>query len=251
MTVPIPEYAGCLWPVDPACFSDEWEAMDTAVQERALALASATLHRLTGRRVTNCPITVRPRGGTSCFVPTTSPWGVGAAFSPGMTTTGRWVNNCGPTTLDPIGARLPRPVGRIDEVKLDGVVLAPSNYLLVEGNLLVYTGNGPGWPVSQDVTLPDTEPGTFAVTYINGYPPDLLAANAVGVLAMEFAKSCTGRKCRLPSNVTSIVRQGVAMEIDPGLFPNGTTGIREVDVFIGLWNPRGQEPSSIIIPGVS
>jgi hypothetical protein len=41
------------------------------------------------------------------------------------------------------------------------------------------------------------------------------------------------------------------MEIDPGIFPKGTTGIREVDAFIALWNPRGQESSTIMIPGVS
>jgi hypothetical protein len=238
--------------VDPACFSDEWEAMDSDVQERALALASATLHRLTGRRVTNCPITVRPNAGNgACFVPYNgySHYGVGA-FGPGMNAAGQWVNNCGPTCSNPkVSVRLPRPVGRVDEVKVDGVVVPPADYQIMDGNMLVYIGSGAGWPVSQDPYEPDTEVGTMSVTYINGYPPDLLAATAAGTLAMEYAKACTGRKCRLPSGVTAIVRQGVAMEIDPGLYINGSTGIREVDVFIGLWNPRNQEPSRIIIPG--
>jgi hypothetical protein len=29
------------------------------------------------------------------------------------------------------------------------------------------------------------------------------------------------------------------MEIQSGVFPHGLTGIREVDAFIGLWNPNG------------
>jgi hypothetical protein len=253
MSVPIPEYAGCLWPVDPACFSDEWAAMDADVQERALALASSTLHRLSGRRVTNCPITVRPNAGCAgvCFVPFTGfdpRWPI----VPGMNVQGQWVNNCGPVCSNPaVSVRLPRPVGRVDEVKVDGAVVPPTDYRVMDGNMLVYIGSGAGWPTSQDATLPDTEDGTFSVTYINGHPPDLLAANAVGVLAMEYAKSCTGKKCRLPTGVTAIVRQGVAMEIDPGVFPNGTTGIREVDIWIGLWNPRNQEPSTILIPGLT
>jgi hypothetical protein len=61
---------------------------------------------------------------------------------------------------------------------------------------------------------------------------------------MEFAKACTGGKCRLPANVTSVSRQGVAYEIAAGTFPEGTTGIREVDAWIGLWNPEGRRQST-------
>ena len=44
-------------------------------------------------------------------------------------------------------------------------------------------------------------------------------------------------KCRLPRGVTEISRQGVSMTIEGELFPNGQTGIPEVDAFIFLWNP--------------
>jgi hypothetical protein len=250
MSVPIPEFSGCVWPVDPACFSDEWEAAEEAVKERALALASATLHRLTGKRVTACPVTVRPSSSGRCFVPVYDHYGTGP-FQPGMDVAGQWVNNCGPLCADPFtSVRLPRPVGRIIEVKVDGAVIPATDYRLFEGNRLAYIGTGEGWPIFQNVLLPDTEPDTFSVTYINGFEPDSLAAYAAGLLANEFAKACTGKKCRLPSGVTTIVRQGVSMEIASGLFPNGTTGIREVDAFIALWNPRGQhQPTTILTPG--
>lgn len=254
MSVSPPEYMGCPWPVDPACFSDEWEAMDTQVKERAVALASDVLHRLSGRRVTNCPLTVRPNSGwnNQCFIPgiAYNPWGIGA-FTPGMNVDGRWVNNCGPTCSNPsTSVRLPRPVGRVDEVWVDGVVLPVTDYRVMDGNMLVYTGTGDGWPVNQDLSLPLTEVGTFGVVYINGYPPDMLAATAAGTMAMEFAKACTGKNCKLPQGVTSIVRQGVSMNITTGLFPDGKTGIREVDAFIALWNPRNQkQPTTVWSPG--
>ena len=77
-----------------------------------------------------------------------------------------------------------------------------------------------------------------------------MAAYAAGVLAMEFAKACTGGKCRLPANVTSISRQGVSYDIAAGAFPSGMTGLREVDSWIGLWNPEARrQATSVWYPG--
>lgn len=249
MSQTIPEYAGCPWPVDPACFSDDWAVMEDSVKERSVALASSTLHRLTGERVTNCPITIRPNAGVggACYIPT---YGSTGPFSPGMDTAGRWVNNCGPACGNPrLQVRLPRPVGEIVLVLVDGEPLYPTDTAVVDGNLLVYRGTGSGFPASQDITLPSSAPGTMEVTYYNGYRPDALAAYAAGMLAMEYAKACTGKGCKLPTGVTSIVRQGVSLEVSAGSFPNGMTGIREVDTFIALWNPNNQRPSRIIVPG--
>jgi hypothetical protein len=85
----------------------------------------------------------------------------------------------------------------------------------------------------------DTEVGTFAVRYLPAHAPDALAAYANGVLSMEFAKACTGGKCRLPATVTAVTRQGVSFDLAAGAFGNGLTGIREVDAWIGLWRPEG------------
>lgn len=253
MSVPIPEYAGCPWPMDPACQTAEWNALDAPVRERSLALASSTLHRLTGYRVGNCPVVVRPthRGSPCAFVPfTVSDL---TAFHPGVDLHGRWVNGCG-TSNEFCTITLPGPVGAVYEVKADGVVLDPADYR-VEGTKIIWQGAGDcPWVIAQDVTLPDTEPDTLSVTYLNAYPVDSLGAYAVGVLAMEYAKACTGGKCRLPSGVTSIARAGVSMEINPGMFPDGFTGIREIDSYIALWNPRGaKQPyaSRVFTPGAN
>lgn len=248
----------CAWPVDMACFGAEWDQMPQDVQDRAVALASATLHRLSGYRVSNCPITVRPCKASCADASVPSYFGVIGAygpFRPGITADGSWVNSCGCTTdcscETLCSVALPGPVGRVDEVKVDGQAVDAADYVLID-NAVVWAGTGEcPWPTCQSLTLPDTEPGTFSITYLNAYPVDALAQYAAGVLALEFARACTdSRACRLPAGVTSISRQGISIDIEGGAFPGGFTGIREVDTWIALWNPNGlRQAPSVWFPG--
>lgn len=247
MTVPVPEFAGCVWPVDPACLGDTWDGYDQAVRDRAVALASATLSRLTAYRVGQCPVTVRPQPERYlCLLP--SHYGQDGLFLPSL---GLYGTVHYATRSEPWEITLPGPIMRLDEVKIDGVVQNLADFRIDDRSRLVWQGSGEvPWPMNQDLRLPDTEPGTFSVTYLNTHPVDALGAYAAGTLAMEYAKACTGSKCRLPAGVTSIVRQGVSMEITSGAFPEGVTGIREIDTFIALWNPAGRRgPSRVYTPG--
>jgi hypothetical protein len=247
-TLPVPVSPGCDWPVDEGCLTG-WDDLDPSVQERSVAFASATLRRLTGYRVGGCPITVRPCTrscgfGYPSYYDMLGPGGVGlSGFWPHTNAAGLWVNSCGCATdcaCDVLcEVALPPPVGRVDEVKLNGGIVVADQYR-VDGHMLVWVGDQSGscpWPACQDMTAADDQPDTFSVTYLNSYPVDTLGAYAAGVLAAEFAKACTGQRCRLPAGVTSISRQGVSMEIATGAFPGGVTGIREVDSYIALWNP--------------
>lgn len=259
MTEPLPEdlippYGGCDWPLDPACLGAEWDQLDLDVQNRASALASETLRRLTAYRVGGCPVTVRPcqqDGCWSAFVPFTGY----SALSPGLDTHGRWVNSCGcggTRCASSCEIKLPAPIGRLDEVKVDGVVQTLTDYRIDNGKFLVYVGAGEcPFPVSQDLSLPDTEEDTFSVTYLNAWPVDSLGAHAAGLLAVEFAKACAGnaKACKLPKNVREVVRSGVTFTIEAGLFPDGLTGITQVDAFVDLWNPaRRQQASTVWSP---
>jgi hypothetical protein len=234
----------CAWPIDPACLGTDWDALDPSVQERAEALSIASLRQLTAYRVGGCPITVRP-----CVQRCVRTWGQAhgwpmTGWGPSQLPDGTWVNSCGCSTdcscTSLCEVVLAAPVGPVSSVKVDGGVLQPSDYR-VDGNRLVWTGGGDcPWPICQDMSLADTEVGTFSVSYLNAHTPDALAAYAAGVLAMEFAKACTGSsKCRLPSTVTSVARQGVSFTLGSGAFPDGLTGIREVDAFVNLWRPPG------------
>lgn len=118
------------------------------------------------------------------------------------------------------------PVGRVDQVTANGVIVDPATYRVIDGNKLVF--DGPKLPACG-----------IEVTYLNGYPVDLMGRYAAGALAVEYLLGITGdRKCRLPSGITSISRQGVSMEIATGLFPEGITGITEVDTYVMAWNPN-------------
>jgi hypothetical protein len=229
----------CSWPIDPACSPTEWASYPADVQARAAGLATATLRRLSGYRVGGCPVVVRP-----CVQSCTSLLAVGRGWGPSQLPNGDWVNSCGCNPGD-CGCSslcevvLAPPVGRIDWVSVDGQVVPPENYR-VDGNRLVWTGGGScPWPSCQDMAANLDQPGTFGVSYLNAHTPDALAAAAAGVLAIEFAKACTGSKCRLPATVTAVSRQGVNFDLAASSFANGRTGIREVDAWIELWCPPG------------
>lgn len=261
MSEPIPEppvpYGGCLWPADPACFSSEWDAMDAGLRARALALASSALRGLTAYRVGGCPVTVRPcapRGYIAAFVPFYGSYG-SDWMQPGINTSGHWVNSCGCSGgcgCSITGSiTLPAPIGEIVEIKVDGNIIPEADYAIVNGNAVVWIGAGPSpFPASQNLSLPDTEPGTFSITYLNAYPVDGIGAQAAALLAMEFAKACKPKgKCALPRGVTEVVRNGVSFTIEAGMFPNGSTGIDIVDAFIEQWNPEHRKmPTKVWTP---
>lgn len=137
-------------------------------------------------------------------------------------------------------------VGGIVSVTLDGATLDPSAYRVDNGNRLVRQ-DGDSWPVCQDMNLPDTDPGAFVITYYDGVAPDDLLNYAAGLLALEFYKACTGKACQLPGGVTSVVKQGVSMEVATGLFTNGWSGIKQVDAVISIYNPFGRKARTTIL----
>lgn len=227
------------WPVDTtAC--EEWASFPAPVQEVAAGLAGQVLRMLTGYTVGGCPVTLRPCT-VRCGAASTGWQWSGGTFTP-VNTAGVWTNAgcCGFDCRHDAAKelRLPAPVGRVDEVKVDGVVVPATAYQLVNGNRLVRTDGGT-WPLVQDMDKADTEVGTFSVTFLNAAEVDTSGAAAAGALACEFAKALTpGQKCALPKGVTQITRQGVSMQITPGAFPDGLTGIQIVDAYVMRYNPN-------------
>lgn len=246
MSVTIPEADGCPWPIDAACLSDDWETnYDEATKTRSIALASATLRRLTAFRVGGCPITVRPVTEQGCVQYGLGRWGMDAGFVPYQGIDGQWRNAwCGYSGGHAYGksVRLTPPVYDVT-VTVDGDDLTEGTDFWISGDRVIRLGIAT-WPMTQNLDLPDTEPGTFSITYTNSYPVDGMGAYAAGKLAMQYAKACKTGKCDLPSTVTQLVRQGATYNLPAGAFPNGETGIREVDAYIALWNPahRKQGP---------
>jgi hypothetical protein len=118
------------------------------------------------------------------------------------------------------------------------VVVDPSSYRIDDAQWLVRQ-DGDHWPICQDYNLAAGLTGTWSVTYFRGavVPDSVLAA--AGSLACEFAKACTGGECRLPGRVSSIIRQGVSIQLVDvsDLLKHGFTGLTEVDQVIRAFNP--------------
>lgn len=218
-----------IWPIE---WPEGVAPADLELRDRAENYAAATLRTLTLRRVGGRSITVMPCG-TGCSHPRF------ADFHPVLLDTGQYANcwcstGCGCPGVS--GISLKGPVGRIDEVRVAGVVLDPSTYHVEDGHRLI-RNDGLGWPSCAGPS--------FTVTYLNGHPVGKTGRYVGGLLAAEFVKAITNQgKCRLPSNVTNITRQGISYEVRQGMFPDGLTGIKEVDMYITQWNPYGARQQS-------
>ncbi len=128
-----------------------------------------------------------------------------------------WENSCGCTPLSTV-TLAGYPVQAVTEVLIDGAVVDPATYRLDRQRNLVRVSDPPEpdvalrWPACQNMALPDTEEGTFSVTYTYGRTPPAEGVAAAGQLACEIYKACIGQECALPSGITRIARQGVVIE---------------------------------------
>lgn len=213
---------------------------------KAEAFAWSLLASLTLYRIGTCPITVHPCVARS--VPSTGyltapvgglPVAVIGRPSPYISG-GIWYNACGCSRgcscRDLPGVTLIGPVGAILSVLVDGVPVPASEYRVENGDRLVRIDRQP-WPGTCD----------FEVTYYRGAAPNILTRAAAGALAAEFYEHFTGNPCRLPSNVTSVSRGGESYELEGMDFPEGDTGIPEVDAIIRMYNPNRAK----VLPGIA
>lgn len=227
---------------------EEIADLNQTVKERSEALAWSTLSALTGFRLSLCPSLIRPcaaRCNPQTWETAPVTWDGSGSFSP-FISGGRWFNGCGCSSARDCSCSsmpeviLPAEVGDITTVTLDGAVLDPSAYRVDNGTHLVRL-DGEVWPACND--------GSFIVEYYPGVAPNDLFRFAAGVLANEYYLACSGKDCRLPNGVTNIVRSGMSMTVQTGLFSDGLTGITEVDAVIRTYNPYALKgPSRVLSP---
>jgi hypothetical protein len=232
----------------PAYFPCDISCQSPSVTGQAVDLATEVIWALSGRQFGLCEVTLRPcRRSCNDFpwVPDFGPWAGQSWINPSLIQ-GQWFNvicgrcttDCSCSTISEI--YLPAPVDSIVEVKIDGVIVTGSDYRLDNGRILVLL-NGDEWPRCNDLSLPDTEIGTWSVTAMYGDTVPEGGKWAVGELACELMRAMNGEDCRLPQNVSQLVRQGVTIEFPDirELMRIGLTGLYLVDQFISTWNPSG------------
>lgn len=246
-TIVPPVYAGPCAPwvdaqdVLECCSADV--GSDTSFLEESIDAASEFLYEASGRQYPGvCQRVVRPCRTRSCLIGD-------QVLSRGHLVGWdgwRWGGydcGCRPTSR----VKLAGGVRQILEVKIDGVALDPDEYF-VEGGRWLIRLSPDVWPRCQTIGLPDTEPGTWSVSYRYGKEPTAGARIAAQMLACEILKSCSGAECALPNGATRVTRQGITLE--RSLFVKTrisrgdrtlvwSTGIGAVDTFLNSVNPNG------------
>ncbi len=227
--------------------------VDALCAQSAVA-ASEILYELSGRVFTGAcgPVTVRPlarptdidsRAWATQLAGWDGSWG--ACQSYGAPTGVASHFGCSNPPEIELGAY---PVTEIVQVLIDGVVIPADEYELRNNRTLVRlrptAASTPtaqwGWPTCQINDLPDTEPGTFSVTYDYGQPPPQSGILAAGKLAEYLVLPQLGDNTRYPARVTNVTRQGVTASVADVMdtVKDGGTGIWEVEVFLNAVNPH-------------
>jgi hypothetical protein len=244
----------------------------TAICAESATMATDILYELSGSQFTGeCgPVTIRPVArpknvDARAFLADGGAWGFGAAW--GSTSwyglgEGNVVTHFGdsaPPEL-PLGVF---PVRTVLQVKIDGVVIPgpydpatqTGEWELRDFKTLVRirptASSVPterwGWPVNQIGDLPDTQEGTFSVTYTYGQDCGVGGRRSAKLLAETFALPQFGDSSLIPQRVTSLNRQGItAVVVDPiDILNKGMTGIYAVDAWLLAVNPTKARHQSV------
>jgi hypothetical protein len=235
------DFSPCNWDPILCC---TWPTGSEAVTGNAISAATEVLWQKSGQRYGLCEMTIRPcrracGGGSWPFMDRWYEWSGGMWPRP-LLFDGMWFNiacggcpgTCSCTILEEV--LLPGVVSSVSQVKVDGVILPTTAYRLDDNQLLVRIDGG-RWPYCQDMAAADTQPDTFSVTFTFGEVPPIVGRQAVGQLACSLARECMGEDCRLPANVTSLVRQGVSIELEADFLKRLTF----VSLFLDYANPAG------------
>lgn len=238
---------------------------EAANLELAEVLAWSLLAQLTAYSIGTCPIAVRPCAA-ACTPETgylTAPV-IGGGGLPLATigrpypfvSGGRWYNACACRSAGDCSCSalsevlLPGPVGGIVKIMVDGAELPRSAYRIDNGYRLVRTDGGT-WPVCQDMSLGEDEPGAFVVVYYRGAAPNIMTRAAAGALAIEYYAAIGGEDCRLPWNLVAATREGETYDFgEDGGIDAVVQMMPVVASVVRIYNPNGLKTRPrVIVPG--
>jgi hypothetical protein len=173
--------------------SDYGFTVDDIIDAASDAVVVATNGQVRGR----CTTTVRPCADTSC-----------ACGWPG--------DGCSCCRLDAI--HLPGEDIEILSVKIDGDELTDGMFGWLDQDGLIRLGaDSPRtWPGCQKMYLPDTEEGTFSITYEWGLLP-FTAVMASTEIACDLVSGITSQYSKLDRRVITAIMDGVTIDLDPNL----------------------------------
>jgi hypothetical protein len=231
--------------------------VDDLLADLAAAQASSMLFFLSGRKYPGkCTTTVRPAArpvgwDDSRWVDQMAMWGFPMGFSSTWGVCRIAHNDFGFCAQARRIDLVHFPVRDVTEVSISGQSVSASSYRLDNFRTLTRIDGGM-WPTCQRLDEPDDGPNVFTVTYEFGEDPPDNGIEAATTLAAELAKYHANKPHKLPSRITSVVRQDVTMAvIDPMQFMGKKgdlplTGIWEVDLFVRTHNPSGSKLPPVV-----
>lgn len=118
---------------------------------------------------------------------------------------------------DPFKIPLVGPNPTVSQVKIDGDVLATSEYRVLDGQYLmrVHIDTKPlAWPLTNPLWKPSTEDGTFEITYTWGLEVDMVVKRAALEVSCDILDGLSKQKAQF-RNATSAELDGLTISQDP------------------------------------
>jgi len=217
----------CPWPVDTeSCGLTDLDP-ETPLFIQSVAAASSIMTRLSAYTIGTCEAELRPLN--LCRECRT--WCCGGADS---------IYLKGPFGID---------VWDVTRVRLGADEYLANTWRFDKETRLLWRVPPDVWPQRDEKWSAAGEGEAFVVNAIVGVPADAWALDVASRLVKELYASCTGGKCRLPSNVTTVTSQGITVRLRDDEVNHF---IPELAAWVNAVNPHGARlPAIVMSPEVS
>lgn len=217
----------CPWPVDPeACGLSDLND-ESPIFVNAVATASSIMTRLSGYTVGLCETEIRPLN----LCKECRSWCCGGTDGIYLT---------GPFNIS---------VWDVTNVWLGATVYPLNSWRFDRETKMLWRVPPEVWPKRDERWSAPGEGEAFVVDAIIGVPPDAWAMDVAARLTKELILSCTGGKCRLPSNVTSVTSTGITIRLRDQEI---NTFIPELGAWVHAVNPYGARlPGAVYSPEIA
>lgn len=217
----------CPWPVDAeSCGLADLDPLNP-VFIASLATASSIMTRLSAYTVGLCETEIRPlHMCRECR---------------------SWC--CGGTDAIYLKGGFAMPVWDVIRVRLGATEYPVNSWRFDRDSRMLYRVPPDVWPTKDEKWSNAGEGEAFVVDAEIGSPPDAWALDVAARLVKELYLSCTGAKCRLPSNVTTVTSQGITVRLRDD---EVNTFIPELGAWVHAVNPHGARlPATVFSPDLA
>ena len=217
----------CPWPIDvDSCGLADLDPQ-TPVFLASVETASSIMTRLSAYTIGVCEVEIRPLN--QC--PECRSWCCGGADS---------IPLKGPFSI---------PVWDVAGVRLGPDAYPVSSWRYDRPSSTLYRVPPDVWPVRDEKWSNPGEGEAFVVDAEIGTPPDAWALDVAARLTKELYLSCTGVKCRLPTNVTNVTSQGITVRLRDQEI---NTFIPELGAWVASVNPHNARlPGAVFSPDLA